>query len=55
MLNKEKIIIAVVFFLIVVALVFIYKREDVSSDYDFKVYFFNAGKADAIVLSKNGK
>ncbi len=55
MLKKETMIISIILLLSVVFLLFAYKDKKVSSDYDFKVYFFNAGKADAILLSKNNK
>ena len=45
----------VVALLIATFLFVMYRNKNVSSDYDFKVYFFNAGKADAILLSKNDK
>lgn len=55
MVSKEKIIIGIILLTIIIGLLFIYRKENISSDYDFKVYFFNAGKADAILLSKNNK
>lgn len=55
MLKKESIIILIVVILITTFLFAIYKNKNVSSDYDFKIYFFNAGKADAILISKNNK
>lgn len=55
MLKKENIIMLVVFILIILVLIFIYKKDSMTNDYDFNIYFFNAGKADAIILSKNDK
>ena len=55
MLKKENIIIVLVILFIIIALIIVYSKKIVSSDYDFKIYFFNAGKADAILLSKNDK
>ena len=55
MIKKEKIIIMILILLIMVFLFIAYKNKNVSKDYDFKVYFFNAGKADAILISKNNK
>lgn len=55
MLKKEKIILMIVFLLIIIGLVLIYSRKKSNKNYDFKIYFFNAGKADAILLSKNGE
>jgi len=50
---KKKIMIIIVLILVIGLLIFLAKKEKIDSDYDFKVYFFNAGKADAILLSKN--
>lgn len=55
MIKKEKIIIMILILLIIIFLFIAYKNKNVSKDYDFKVYFFNAGKADAILISKNNK
>ena len=56
MLKKGNIIVILIVTLLTAAFLFIfYKSENVSSDYDFKIYFFNAGKADAILISKNNK
>ena len=53
MSKKGKIIILI---LIIALLIFvIYRNKNISSDYNFKIYFFNAGKADAILISKNNK
>ena len=54
MLKKESIIIILIV-LIITFLFFVYANKKTSNDYDFKIYFFNAGKADAILLSKNNK
>ena len=55
MLKKEKIIILLFILIIIIFLYIVYGKKSATSDYDFKVYFFNAGKADAILLSKNDK
>ncbi len=58
MLKKESVIIIIVVLVMVVFLFLAYKNKntsEISSDYIFKVYFFNAGKADAILISKNDK
>lgn len=55
MLKNEKIIMVLLIILITIFLVIAYNNRKVSSDYDFKVYFFDAGKADAILISKNNK
>jgi len=53
--KKGTIIVIVVITIIILLLAIFYKNKSISSDYDFKVYFFNAGKADAILISKNDK
>lgn len=55
MSKKETIIVIAIIVTLVIGLIFIYSNKKVSSDYDFNAYFFNAGKADAILLSKNDK
>lgn len=48
----------ILIFIIIVALTVIFlldKKPENNENYDFKIYFFDAGKADAIVLSKNDK
>ena len=50
-----KIIIVIVGIIIITIFSFLSQKEKISSDYDLKIYFFKAGKADAILLSKNGK
>lgn len=52
---KKNIIILLVIVIITILLILIYSNKKVSGDYDLKIYFFNAGKADAILLSKNDK
>lgn len=52
---KKNMVLLLAFILIAILLIVIYSNKKVNSDYDFKVYFFNAGKADAILLSKNDK
>ena len=53
--KKETFIVIIIVAILVIGLIFVYSKKKVSSDYDFKIYFFNAGKADAILLSKNDK
>jgi len=56
MLKDKGIIIVLVLIVLIGIILFIfYKNKDISSDYNFKIYFFNAGKADAILISKNNK
>ena len=54
MIKKELIVVIVGLFILFVLIFFSNQNRKVSSDYDFKVYFFNAGKADSILLEKNG-
>ena len=57
--KKETIIILVITLIIVLGLSLIYKfniyKFKEVDNYNFKIYFFNAGKADAILISKNNK
>lgn len=55
MSKKEIIVLVITCLLITLFLFIVYGRKKISADYDFKVYFFNAGKADAILISKNDK
>lgn len=50
--NITKIILPVIVIFVLIILLLIFTNRNYK-DYDFKIYFFNAGKADAIVLSKN--
>lgn len=52
--KKDKIFI-IIFILIIVGITMISLKTEDESKYGFKIYFFNAGKADAIVLSKDNK
>ena len=53
---KENIIfIFLVLILFTLMGVFIYKGVNINRVYDFKIYFFNAGKADCILISYNEK
>ena len=52
-MHKENIIFGIIFIIIVLGIVILYQFKDDDSAYDFKIYFFNAGKADAIILSKD--
>ena len=56
MYNTEKKIFILVFFIILSLFVIMYLNPSkVNDTNDFKVYFFNAGKADAILISKNNR
>ena len=49
---KKSYIIAVIL-IILLSILLIFKKDQ--TNYDFNIYFFDAGKADAIILSKNNK
>ena len=51
---KDYIILFFIIVLIVLAVLFSNKKTDVSN-YNFSIYFFNAGKADAILINNNDK
>lgn len=51
--NKIKIIIIAILIMVFLIIVYISKSKD--NSYDFKIYFFDAGKADCILISKNDK
>ena len=54
MKNNYKILILIVLILIVIILFEIIHNLN-NKDFNFKIYFFNAGKADAILISNNNK
>ena len=55
-MDKEKILPIVFIGIVVLALIIGYIINGrVDKEYNFKIHFFNAGKADAIVLEKDGK
>jgi beta-lactamase superfamily II metal-dependent hydrolase len=55
-MNKKIIILVVLVLLVIVfvILLLLNKKKD-NYDYDLKIHFFNAGKADAMLISKNNK
>ena len=54
--NMKKIYLIIIVVLIVIFLAILeIKTSSNDQKYDFRIYFFNAGKADAILLSKNDK
>ena len=55
-MDKEKILPIIFIGIVVLALIIGYIiNGKVDKEYNFKIHFFNAGKADAIVLEKDGK
>lgn len=56
-MNKiAKIILGIVITIFIVMISFlIYKNKKENENYNLKIYFFNAGKADSILISNNGK
>lgn len=53
--KKERILLIVIIIVLILICVFLNKITKIDSSYDFKIYFFNAGKADAILIEKNDK
>ena len=53
--KKERILLIVIIIVLILICVFLNKITKIDSSYDFKIYFFNAGKADAILIEKNNK
>lgn len=58
---RDRVKILVVLIIIIILCVSLYVYQNINSqgeeiaDSDFKIYFFNAGKADSILISNNGK
>ena len=53
--RKDKILMLILILFVIFFLFIVYGTKRFDREYDFKIYFFNAGKADAILLSKNKK
>ena len=53
--NKGLIAVILIVTAITITIILTYMSKNKEIEYDFKIYFFNAGKADAILLSKNNK
>lgn len=53
--DRMKLLFGILFLLLIIGVIFISTHKKSDSNYNFKVYFFNAGKADAILISKNNK
>lgn len=45
----------IVILILILVFVYTYKNEKETNEYNFKTYFFNAGKADCILISNNDK
>ena len=55
-MKKEQIILIIVLGIIIIGMILIYSLKGKQEEnYNFEIHFFNAGKADAIILSKDGK
>ena len=52
MSSRERMIVLIVLGVVIVALILLYSLKN-TTNYNFKVYFFNAGKADAILIENN--
>lgn len=55
MSSKIKIIIALIVFVIFITVIYFLKNSFENKKSNFKIYFFNAGKADCILISNNDK
>lgn len=54
MSKKEKVIVGTLVIVVIVGLFFLFMNGNVwNRGFDFKIYFFEAGKADAILITKN--
>ncbi len=53
MKNKEKIIMTIILIILLIAIITISILKEKKGD--LKIYFFNAGKADSVLISKNNK
>ena len=51
----KNIIILVIIIVIIISFAYIYKYNSEEKEYNYKIYFFNAGKADCILISNNEK
>lgn len=51
----KNLIIFLILIVIFISSIYIYKYNNNEDEYDFKIYFFNAGKADCILISNNDK
>ena len=55
--NKIKLLILVICIIVLISIIIYVSKsnKDNNKEYDLKIYFFKAGKADAILISKNNK
>lgn len=53
--NMRNLLILIIILVIFIVSVYTYKNNKEDKDYNFKIYFFNAGKADCILISNNDK
>lgn len=51
----KTIAIAAAIIIVTIVGILVYKNKKGNEDYDLSIYFFNAGKADSILISNNGK
>lgn len=54
-IEKENLIIIISMLLLILIIITVYFYLKNKKEYDLKIYFFNAGKADAILISKDDK
>ena len=55
MSNRIKLIIVFIILLVFLTCMYLFRPKIDDNNYNFKIYFFNAGKADCILISNNGK
>ena len=53
--RKVKVVFVLILLIVLVVGLYIASAKNNINNYNFKVYFFNAGKADCILISNNGK
>lgn len=53
--NKIRIMIFIILLIGIISCIYIFKNKNVEDDSNMEIYFFNAGKADCILISNNGK
>lgn len=55
-MKKESLLFGIISIVLLLGIITVYVLQNRKEEgYDFQIYFFNAGKADAILLSNNGK
>lgn len=55
MKKSLPIVIAIILLLVILVVIILLKNKKIGDDYNFEIYFFQAGKADAILIQNEGK